>query len=294
MERLELRDTCSDLCIQAFQRTIRVLAFPTHMYSPDSSLSIKPSKLGGCFQRRPITQRYAFTLIELLTVMSIMAVLAALIFSAMGSARGKGDATKCVSNLRQIGTSIQNYVGDNDGQLPGPLQVGVFPYAGYRSAWDIGSLTEKLAKYVPSARLTNGVSLPAWDKSVFACPSSIRAQNNSINAPCFFLNFYDVIEEMNNQPPWGMLEDDIQPVKMGMLTTWSAPSVSTTGNANRDTMNLSTTWAIVDADRVSLSGNLDYAASLPKEMVHGDYRNALFYDWHVGKLEKANYFGPVR
>ena len=61
----------------------------------------------------------AFALIELLVVMAIIAVLATLGYAAADSVIGKGQATKCLSNMRQMGAAMQMFVGDNDGRLPG-------------------------------------------------------------------------------------------------------------------------------------------------------------------------------
>jgi prepilin-type N-terminal cleavage/methylation domain-containing protein/prepilin-type processing-associated H-X9-DG protein len=61
----------------------------------------------------------AFTLIELLVVIAIIAVLASLASAGAGAMIGKGHATKCLSNLRQIGAAMQMFAADNDGHLPG-------------------------------------------------------------------------------------------------------------------------------------------------------------------------------
>ena len=61
----------------------------------------------------------AFTLIELLVVIAMIAVLASLAYAGAGAMIGKGHATKCLSNMRQIGAAMQMFVGDNDGKLPG-------------------------------------------------------------------------------------------------------------------------------------------------------------------------------
>jgi len=59
-----------------------------------------------------------FTLIELLVVMGIIGILAAIILPAMRSAREKAQTAKCMSNLKQIGLALQQYVTDFDGYLP--------------------------------------------------------------------------------------------------------------------------------------------------------------------------------
>jgi len=63
-------------------------------------------------------QPSGFTLIEMLTVISIIAVLAAIIFPVMGRARAKGRQTVCASNLKQIGVAIGLYAQDNDNRFP--------------------------------------------------------------------------------------------------------------------------------------------------------------------------------
>lgn len=61
----------------------------------------------------------AFTLIELLVVIALLAVLASLAYAGARAMIGKGQATKCLSNMRQIGAAMQMFSGDHDGRLPG-------------------------------------------------------------------------------------------------------------------------------------------------------------------------------
>lgn len=68
-------------------------------------------------------QRRAFTLIELLVGIAIVAILAALLFPVFASAREAARRTTCLSNLRQIGQAVQQYLVDSDGMLPPPRLV---------------------------------------------------------------------------------------------------------------------------------------------------------------------------
>jgi prepilin-type N-terminal cleavage/methylation domain-containing protein len=54
-------------------------------------------------------QGMAFTLVELLVVLSIITVLSALVFSSLAKAKGLGRLTVCKSNLRQVGLGLMMY-----------------------------------------------------------------------------------------------------------------------------------------------------------------------------------------
>jgi prepilin-type N-terminal cleavage/methylation domain-containing protein len=60
----------------------------------------------------------AFTLIELLVVIAIIGILAALLLSAISSAKDRAIRTKCLSNIKQFDLGLIAYAHDNNDRLP--------------------------------------------------------------------------------------------------------------------------------------------------------------------------------
>jgi prepilin-type N-terminal cleavage/methylation domain-containing protein len=60
----------------------------------------------------------AFTLLELLVVMAVIAMLSAWLMPALNRGKASAERTACLNNLRQIGVALRLYADDAGGRLP--------------------------------------------------------------------------------------------------------------------------------------------------------------------------------
>lgn len=97
-------------------------------------------------------QRSAFTLVELLVVITIIVILASLLLPAVSKAKGAARRTSCVGNVRQINMATRMFADDNDDFIP------------YTNSLSF-SYKERIKAYLGQ----QGNS--SLDDKVFACPS---------------------------------------------------------------------------------------------------------------------------
>ena len=110
-------------------------------------------------------KRRGFTLIELLVVIAIIAILAAILFPVFAKAREKAKQASCLSNLKQMGSSLLIYEDDNGyfppytltNSTPSPDPVG--PWLAGTWYWE-----QMIFPYTKSSKIFICQSSPNYDE----------------------------------------------------------------------------------------------------------------------------------
>lgn len=221
-----------------------------------------PSKSPLALPRRlrALGQTRAFTLIELLTVIAIIGVLAAILIPTIGRVRESAKSSRCTNNLRQVGIAIQGYVSDNKGSLP-PGGAWLKP----RFDADPRNFQTALVPYL------DHVKTGYWGSSVtqstyspmFDCPG--YKGENLLDARYSFPAGQVDYDGTTAIRPFGFM---YQNPANGQFQTAPKPMKLASVPAKNE--------ALTDRDFSTTERN------------HPGHRNSLYYDWHVGRVAVSN------
>jgi prepilin-type N-terminal cleavage/methylation domain-containing protein/prepilin-type processing-associated H-X9-DG protein len=211
--------------------------------------------------------RAGFTLLELLSAMMVVAILAGLLYPVGSSAIRKGQASKCVSNLRQIGTALYAYAGDNDSRLPMVSANG-------SEDWDVYGISPYLPKR-PDGRQNMAFVCPSarfkgWPTSnlsrTYSASDALMGINPATGQPAFDYRTYQRnINTIQNPASTILLYDAVQ------------------SGAQRF-CDIQNNW-----NEVSASGDLHPAATGTScvDYRHDRAMQVLFADGHVGMIPRS-------
>jgi prepilin-type N-terminal cleavage/methylation domain-containing protein len=125
----------------------------------------RPASTAGRSSPRVVRSSKAFTLVELLVVIGIIAVLLSILLPAVGRVRDGARSTVCASNTKQLMTAFLAFAHDHRGRLPGNFWDGTSSDPSMRSwlvhcnePWTNAPQTGTIYRYLK-------------DPSVYRCPS---------------------------------------------------------------------------------------------------------------------------
>ena len=122
-----------------------------------------------------------FTLIELLVVIAIIAILASMLLPTLGRARETAQKIRCLANLKQISTSLQQYSEDYSGYQPRHW----VSYGGLSYWW-----YQMLNPYLGKAASSGGELVSRTLNKVFECDRMPRQMNRLRGSADYTLTRY--------------------------------------------------------------------------------------------------------
>ncbi|MBI1371507.1 MAG: DUF1559 domain-containing protein [Phycisphaera sp.] len=206
----------------------------------------------------------AFTIVELLVVVSILILLTVLAMPAYEKAQETGRRAICASNEHQIGFAALNYAADNATAFPSSTQ-----YAG-NWWWD-------MSRDVRGFMVDSGAT-----RDVFYCPSGIYQNDESLweyATDYIVTGYYSLIEQPNRGfPP--LTGSNHTLVSLSKVSGAAVTPMSTDSNLSTNAMNFTYVkggWA-----GVHRSPHLDDRKLLDDATRQPAGGNLLFVDGHVG------------
>jgi prepilin-type N-terminal cleavage/methylation domain-containing protein len=122
--------------------------------------------------------RRAFTLVELMTVVAIIALLISILLPALGRAREMGRRTVCLANIRSMAQGCISYAAGSDGHFPVWNQT-ISGYAGIGAEWGWDGLSTPVPAIASPISNTRNLWIlvrnQAGDPKTFICPSDGEA-----------------------------------------------------------------------------------------------------------------------
>lgn len=223
--------------------------------------------------RHTRSSQTGFTLVELLTVIAILGILAGILIPVVGKVRAAARQSTCANNLRQVGIALNAYIADNRGSLPGYDKIkdkdgtfyGLNRFASPRWWTENGQATRDLSSQLlpylamsPAANISNGV-VP-----LLICPAHPTAEPSNPQT-CYYMGIRVRKTDDTLARPFAYqgkpslkLHDIAAPSKAVALFDLDAPF-------------------LVSLSQGAVSG-------APSEPAHGSTRNVLYFDGHVAAI----------
>lgn len=258
-------------------------------------------------QLAPRSFRRAFTLVELLVVVGIIALLLGLLAASLSAARRHAYAIKCATNLRQIGAAMRLYADDHNDVLFQPTDratwITVWQPPGEASSalrlinpydanayWGVEYLPYLASPTLVAAKGDDARQIVEFARKFWLCPSSGGVDNafgntDPTNPVSYGINFrvtgaatprYRKLATYKAPATIILVQDSVET----RLESKQGDSLSDYGTG----MNL-TDWRPPNG-AMFLNGN--HPDPLREYFRHNRRCNVLWMDWHVSSIAESN------
>jgi prepilin-type processing-associated H-X9-DG protein/prepilin-type N-terminal cleavage/methylation domain-containing protein len=239
-----------------------------------------PTRSGVCFiklmprptsphlRRRPLNPGRAFTLIELLTVIAVIGILAAILIPVVGKVRETARSAHCVRNLSGLGAAFQLYAADNRQMYPA-LRYRAADPAGNKNPSAQGWQVE-INPYLTRAVATFSRLKQSPDADSYAfCPEFVRKFRDDPNWNTYTTGGYGMNPELG-------IAVNVWNYRFNSLRIVEPSRTILVGDSGDFHLSVNGAW---QTNTTSLGG---YASGDPVR--HGNRATYLFADGHVEKL----------
>ena len=228
----------------------------------------------------PLSLR-AFTLIELLLVIAIIAILAAMLFPVLSAAKARSQEAACLNNLKQLVACVLVYADDNGSKYTDNLPVASL--ITQSNNWALGNMTVH-TQSTNMALLMRGELFPyTTQTALYHCPADPSQTNGTLRVRSYSMNCWIGSRYMtvtNGELGYRTFVMENETTIMGPANLWVI--------ADENELTIDDAWWLV-----TMNNNQPFASFPATRHSHG--YNLSFADGHVERyaLRDPNTAPPV-